>query len=89
MMADPTPTTSEFSVYQFFRDDTWEEVLRSVDARAAVYRAKDLIDSVGGRIGTTARVVITDGGDLITFEWIHGKGIVFPPPPERAAVDAE
>jgi hypothetical protein len=26
------------------------------------------------------RVIITDGGDCVTAEWLHGKGVVFPPP---------
>jgi len=25
------------------------------------------------------RVIITDGGDCINFEWKKGEGIVFPP----------
>jgi hypothetical protein len=42
--------------------------------------------SIGGRIlGTTARVIITDGGDYTTFEWQHGKGVVFPTEAECAA----
>lgn len=70
----------EFSVYQFFSNDSYEEVLRFVDAKTAVYKAKDLTNSIGALVGTTLRVIITDGGDYTCFEWTHTDGIVFPPP---------
>lgn len=68
----------EFSVYQFFSDDDYEEILRFVDPETAVLKAKALTESLGGRLGTTARIIITDGGDFTTFDWQHGKGVVFP-----------
>src|SRR4051794_22794650 len=52
---------NEFSVYQFFRDDTSERVREFVGAADAVMTARSLTQSVGGRIGTTQRVIITDG----------------------------
>lgn len=76
-------STAEFSVYQFFPNDTYEEVLRFVDAKAAVETAKSLIESLGGRLGTTQRVIITDGEDFTCFEWIYGTGVTFPPQPEE------
>jgi len=77
-----------FNVVQFFPDqkepdDCYEYVLKGVDPQTAVLRARNLINSVGGRIGTTRRVIITDPLDCINFEWIYGKGIVFPPQPEK------
>lgn len=69
----------EFSVYQFFNDGNYEEVSQFVDAETAVRCAKALIGSVGGRIGTTQRVIITDGVNSTNFEWTYEKGIVFPP----------
>jgi hypothetical protein len=72
-------TMGEFSVCQFFPDGSYEYDVRFVPVEKAVERAVSLIRSVGGRIGTTARVIVTDGGDCIALEWIHGKGIVFPP----------
>lgn len=74
----------EFSVYQFFPDvkepnDLYEEVLRFVDAETAMHQAVRLIMSVDGQLGTTRRVIVTDGGDCVAFEWLHGKGVVFPP----------
>lgn len=68
----------EFSVYQFFIDGSQERVLEFVDAETAVNKAIFITQSVGGRLGTTKRVIVTDGGDCINFEWIHGKGVVFP-----------
>lgn len=69
----------EFSVFQIFSNDSYEEVLRSVDAETAVQAAKRLTESVGARIGTTVTVFITDGDDCTNFEWRFGKGVTFPP----------
>jgi len=71
--------SGEFSVYQFFADDCGtERVLSFVDAPTAVDRAMALSQSVGGRLGTTQRVIVTDGGDSIVWEWQFGRGVVFP-----------
>ena len=64
---------------QFFEDGTYEYVRRYVPLEEAVVAAKHYTSSVGARIGTTQRVIITDGGDSICFEWLREKGIVFPP----------
>jgi hypothetical protein len=68
-----------FSVIQFFPTGDYEQVVTDVDAPTAVAQAKALTESVGGLLGTTARVVITDRDDYIAFEWLHGEGVVFPP----------
>ena len=70
---------SEFSVCQFFEDDSNEYVRRFVSAEEAVTAARHYTTSVGAKLGTTKRVIITDGGDCCVFEWIFGKGVVFPP----------
>ncbi len=72
-------TTGEFSVCQFFEDDSYEYVRRFVSAEEAVEAAKHYTSSVGARLGMTRRVIITDGGDQTNFEWQFGKGITFPP----------
>lgn len=72
------PEEEKFSVYQFFTDDSYEHVLRWVPAEEAVKKAHSLARSVGGQIGTTKRVVITDSGDHTVWEWIYGKGRTFP-----------
>ena len=69
---------AKFSVYQFFPDDTYEHVLCGVSAEKAVICASGLSRSVGAQIGTTRRVIITDSGDSINWEWVFGKGVVFP-----------
>lgn len=74
-----TGTTGEFSVCQFFPDENYEYVRRFVSAEEAVEAAKHYCTSVGARMGTTTRVIITDGGDSCVFEWEFGKGITFPP----------
>jgi hypothetical protein len=68
---------NEFSVYQFFPDDSYEAVKQFVGAKEAVETAKRLTETVGGKIGTTKRVIITDGGDCICFEWKFGQGVTF------------
>jgi hypothetical protein len=69
----------DFNVVQFFADDSYEYVMRWVSALDAVMRAKGLSESVGGRIGTTRRVIVTDGDDYTVFEWKFGEGVTFPP----------
>lgn len=69
--------SGEFSVYQFFPDDSYERVLSFVDGETAVRTAKQLSESVGARIGSTRRIIITDGGDCTCFEWKHGEGVTF------------
>jgi hypothetical protein len=76
--------SGEFSVYQFFPDikepnDCYERVLRFVSDVEAVTKAHFLTTNVSARMGFTQRVIITSGDDTIAFEWIYGKGIVFPP----------
>lgn len=74
--------TGEFSVCQFFPDESYEYVRRFVSAKEAVEAFGHYITSVGAKLGTTVRVIITDGGDCINMEWQFGKGITFPPKEE-------
>jgi hypothetical protein len=74
----------EFSVYQFFQNGQYEEVYRFTDAETAVKSAHQLTCSLGAKLATTRRVIITDGGDFTNFEWRFGQGVVFPPPGRRA-----
>ena len=47
--------------------------------RTSVLQGREHIsNSVGGKIGTTNRVIITDGGDSCCFDWRFGVGVVFP-----------
>jgi hypothetical protein len=61
--------SEEFSVYQYFPDESYERVKSFVSAEEAVRAAYHCATSVGAKIGTTRRVIITDGGDCIAFEW--------------------
>lgn len=67
-----------FNVIQFFEDDTYEYVRRASPPEEAVTAAKHYVTSLGARIGTTKRVIITDMMDCTCFEWCFGVGITFP-----------
>jgi hypothetical protein len=73
-----TGTKGEFSVCQFFHDDIYEYVRRGVSIEEAVDAFKHYTTSVGARLGTTKRVIITDGGDCTNAEWEFGKGLTYP-----------
>lgn len=75
---------SEFSVYQFFVDGSQERVREWVSAEEAVKAAHHYTSSIGAKLGFVERVVITDGGDCTVFEWVTGKGVIFPPREEPA-----
>lgn len=72
-------TESEFSVYQFFEDGSYERVRSFVSAEEAVKAAQHYTTCVAARLGITRRVIITDGLDYTVFEWLHGRGVVYPP----------
>jgi len=50
-----------------------------VDGEKAVKAAHRLTKGPASMLGMVKRVIITDGGDCINFEWKKGEGIVFPP----------
>jgi hypothetical protein len=66
-----------FSVYWFDKDGYSTHEGEDLDAEHAVLLAKHLSDSVGGRNGMVARIIITDNMDCTCFEWRHGKGVTF------------
>lgn len=78
----------EFSVFQFFQDDSSECVRSHVGAKEAVEAAHHYCHSVGATLGTTVRVIITDGGDFTNFEWKFGEGVTYPTPEMRGMEDA-
>jgi len=57
-----------FSVCQFFPDGSYEYVRRFVNAEEASRVFAHYTNSVGARLGTTVRVIITDSGDSICAE---------------------
>lgn len=74
---------NEFSVWQFFEDGGYERVRRNVSAKEAVQAAYHYCTSIGAQLGITCRVIITDGGDCIAFEWKWEEGITFGASPEN------
>lgn len=76
------PNPGEYSVCQFFEDGSYEYVRRFVDADEASRATSHYCTSVGAKMGITKRVIVTDGGDCICFEWKFGEGIIYPPKPE-------
>jgi len=79
----------EYSVCQFFVDGSYEYTRRYVDAEESVKAFKHYVTCVGARLGTTVRVILTDGGDAINMEWQFGKGIVFPTAEDFAQMKEE
>lgn len=75
-------TDNQYSVYQFFEDGSYEKVREFVSAAEASTAAGHYCSSVAVQMGLVSRVIITDGGDCICFEWLRDKGIVFPPQKE-------
>lgn len=75
---------SKFKVYQFFVGGNYECMTpEGVDAKAAVTGAIQCTQTVGARIGSTCRVIITDIGDNTVWHWEFGKGLVFPKLPHE------
>lgn len=66
--------SDEFSVAQFFANETYEYVRRNVDAQNAVEAAHFFTTNVAARLGMVRRVIITDGDDFCVFEWKFADG---------------
>lgn len=62
----------QFSVYEFDTDGWSTPLARFITANAAIDTVRKVIGSPGP---FTARVIITDGGDCLAFEWIRGQGV--------------
>jgi len=71
--------SEHFSVYQYFRDGSYEQVAELVDMEIAVDKFAHFATSVGAKVGAVVRVIITDGGDCVNAEWKFGEGITYPP----------
>lgn len=69
---------NEFSVCQFFVDGHYGYLKRFVSSGEAVSLAKRAMKSDNARAGVITRILITDGGDSIAFEWRYGQGVTFP-----------
>lgn len=67
-----------FNVVQFFMDESSEYVRKNVTAEEAMKAFSHYCNSVGAKLGTTRRVIITDSLDFTNMEWKKGEGVVFP-----------
>lgn len=72
-----------FSVCQFFVSGHYEYVREGVSPEAAVSAAMHYATSVGAKLGTTSRVIITDSDDCCCWEWTHDQGVTFGASPEH------
>lgn len=70
-------TEGEFAVCQFFADESCEYVRRRVGGLEAVEAFRHYCTSVGARLGTTIRVILTDGEDFINAEWKWAEGVTY------------
>ena len=73
-------TIGEYSVWEFYPDDTYSPVARWVTDAEAVRIAHRVTQKPAVLLGVIIKVIITDGGDFCVFQWEHGKGVTFPPP---------
>jgi hypothetical protein len=71
---------NEFSVFAFTEDGMSYRLVQLVNAARATDVAHRLIRSIAAQAGEVRRIIITDGGDAICFEWLFGKGITIRPP---------
>lgn len=83
-LIEPDESNERFSVYQFFEGGSYECVRQYVPLEDAIKSARHYCTSVAARMGITIRVIITDSGDCINFEWKFGEGIVFPKPGDES-----
>jgi len=72
--------TDEFSVYWWDRDGGQHEELRFVGELDAVKASHRLACGPHSVLGFVDRVIITDGGDCICFEWKKELGVTWPTP---------
>jgi len=82
-------TRPEFSVYQFFSTGEYERVREYVVLTDAMQAVEHYCKSVAARMGIVNRVIMTDGGDHIVFEWRFTEGVVWPRPKPEASVPPE
>lgn len=74
-------SAAEYRVYQFFVGGQCEPAGDEMEPKAAVKHAMLLTHTLGARIGSTCRIIITDRDQKTVWEWRYGEGIIFPPQP--------
>ena len=73
------PERTEFSVYRYSSPRSYSVVCYDVLLRVAAAHIVDCINSAEAKDGRVFRVILTDGGDRIVFEWKYDAGVTFPP----------
>ena len=68
----------EFNTVIFFEDGNYSYECRTVSLPRALAVAKSHTTRPAAVAGITRRVIITDGGDCIVFEWKFKEGVVWP-----------
>ena len=71
---------NEFSVWLFFPDPPggYFAEARWINAEEAVKLAKECTERPAAKLGMIAKIIITDAADCTCFEWLAGKGVVYP-----------
>ena len=69
---------AEYSVYWWTPEDDQMTESRFILLDLAMHQVKRLTSGPAAQLGMVKRVIITDGGDCIVFEWKQGEGITFP-----------
>jgi hypothetical protein len=69
----------QFTVRQFFIGGACEPVnAEPLESVAAVKLARECTQTLGARIGSTCRVIITNALDETVWEWRYGEGLSLP-----------
>lgn len=69
----------EYCVYQFFPDGSWSRVRSFVSIEDALEAFEHYTSAAAAADGIVTRVIVTDGGDCINYEWRRGRGMTYPP----------
>src|SRR5262245_47667692 len=69
---------AEYSVYWWYKEGDQFTESRFILLDLAMHQVKRLTQGPAARLGMVERVIITDGGDFIVFEWKRDQGITWP-----------
>lgn len=79
-ISDEESKTPSFSAFGFHDDERYDPIVRWVNLEQAQKTVERVLLGPAKLIMQQIyqRVIITDGGDNIVFEWQRGKGVTFP-----------
>ena len=78
MTHDLDLSAPEFSCYWWDKDGGQHEELRFLPFRKCMLAAKRLAHGPASALGIVIRIIVTDGGDEIVFEWKPKEGMTWP-----------